>query len=157
MNIKITEYIDSTPSGFGYSVEYHKSQGTILINGKLGLSLCIVTRFEYPNIDLNINDINSLLDVKFLKKNNRETHLKKFKEVINLSSESINPIFKYYDKENGEYLVMLAFQESKKECKLNEITEILDTIREIKITKTFVESLRNGTTIYSIFIKTEKV
>jgi hypothetical protein len=153
MERKISEYLISTPSTHGYSLEYHQSEKPILNNGKLLLSVYIVTRFEYSKKKVDLNDFSTLTNIDFISRHKREKYIKRYHENIVQASQQINPVFQSFEKEEeGTIPCMLTFQNSSEQCRLGEITEIINSIKGLNLKRKFIETFSNGTVIYVVYL-----
>lgn len=150
---KIEKYINSTPKTHGFSLYHYTSNGKITQSSDLTLSLYVVKRYEHKDVKGELEGIASKGFFESMK-NKTETTKNRYIQVAKQASEQLKPVLVKFPAENGLYPVMIGLQNAS-EVNLGRLTEFIETIPGLQCKQKFIESMKNGTSIASLWLQTE--
>jgi len=143
----IDKFILATPKDHGYSLEYFTSKKPIVNSGSCKLSIYTVIR--YPFADKEAASIRN--------RDKTEKTIARYEESLKEASNSLAPVIKSFEAEpDGTVQVMIAIQDCADVSYFARMSELIDSIPDLKVERKFVETFQeqNGTKIYSLYVRT---
>lgn len=132
MEEKIEKYLDSTDKQLGYSLECFISEGVI---SEKNLVIYSVKRGGAKE----------------------ERASARFQAVVEKSKSQLMPVIeKYAPDADGATPVMIAIQNSINKSFLGRITEIIDSIPNMRCARKFIETEKDGLVVYGLNLKAEQ-